>query len=253
MIVDFNDRLASETEGKRLDRDVLARGVARRAGRPRPAPLLGRRVRRRIAATVVGQAAVTREWSDWRNGWLWWFQSVYVHPDYRGRGRLPRPPPSDPRRGPRRGRRRSACGSTSSTPTSAPSGPIESLGMSPGGYHVYEELWPERFGLTRSGRSVDRRARWLDRRASAHEQPRPPAPESIASAARATAGLQVAAHRRPRGRRRRWPGRCRGPGPGSPASRSRIRAALSAGPETRRSAARTRAEAEVRRRPGLRA
>ena len=26
----------------------------------------------------VGQAAVTREWSDWRQGWIWWFQSVYV-------------------------------------------------------------------------------------------------------------------------------------------------------------------------------
>jgi len=28
----------------------------------------------------------TREWSDWRNGEFWWFQSVYVHPDYRRQG-----------------------------------------------------------------------------------------------------------------------------------------------------------------------
>jgi ribosomal protein S18 acetylase RimI-like enzyme len=25
----------------------------------------------------------TREWSDWRNGEIWWLQSVYVAPEYR--------------------------------------------------------------------------------------------------------------------------------------------------------------------------
>ncbi|CAK0784478.1 hypothetical protein CVIRNUC_007682 [Coccomyxa viridis] len=29
---------------------------------------------------------ITYEWSDWRNGQLWWIQSVYVHPEYRRRG-----------------------------------------------------------------------------------------------------------------------------------------------------------------------
>jgi len=29
---------------------------------------------------------VTREWSDWRNGWMWWLQSVYVLPSRRGSG-----------------------------------------------------------------------------------------------------------------------------------------------------------------------
>ena len=28
---------------------------------------------------------VTYEWSDWRNGWFWWIQSVYIRPEYRGR------------------------------------------------------------------------------------------------------------------------------------------------------------------------
>ena len=28
---------------------------------------------------------VTFEWSDWRNGWFWWIQSVYILPDFRGR------------------------------------------------------------------------------------------------------------------------------------------------------------------------
>jgi GNAT superfamily N-acetyltransferase len=29
---------------------------------------------------------VTFEWSDWENGWLWWFQSVYVDPSARRGG-----------------------------------------------------------------------------------------------------------------------------------------------------------------------
>ena len=28
----------------------------------------------------------TWEWSDWRNGDVWWLQSVYVHADYRRQG-----------------------------------------------------------------------------------------------------------------------------------------------------------------------
>ena len=29
---------------------------------------------------------VTPEWSDWRNGTVWWIQSVYVAPAHRRRG-----------------------------------------------------------------------------------------------------------------------------------------------------------------------
>ena len=29
---------------------------------------------------------LTREWSDWTNRWYWWIQSVYVRPEYRGKG-----------------------------------------------------------------------------------------------------------------------------------------------------------------------
>ena len=35
---------------------------------------------------VVGQLMLTKEWSDWRNGWLWWIQSAYVRQDARRRG-----------------------------------------------------------------------------------------------------------------------------------------------------------------------
>ena len=35
---------------------------------------------------VVGQLMITYEWSDWRNGNLWWIQSVFVKEEFRGQG-----------------------------------------------------------------------------------------------------------------------------------------------------------------------
>jgi ribosomal protein S18 acetylase RimI-like enzyme len=35
---------------------------------------------------VLASLLITYEWSDWRNTNVWWFQSVYVLPDYRRRG-----------------------------------------------------------------------------------------------------------------------------------------------------------------------
>ena len=82
VIAEFNARLALETEGRTLDPAVLAEGVRQAIADPAKAlywlaELEGR---------VVGQLMLTLEWSDWRNGWFWWVQSVYVHPDWRGRG-----------------------------------------------------------------------------------------------------------------------------------------------------------------------
>ena len=82
VLAEFNAALAWESEQKRLDRNVLLAGVravltdlhkgfytvAERDGE------------------VVGQVMVTFEWSDWRNGWFWWVQSVYVRPDARRGG-----------------------------------------------------------------------------------------------------------------------------------------------------------------------
>ena len=32
------------------------------------------------------QVMITYEWSDWRNGNIWWIQSVYVKPEFRRAG-----------------------------------------------------------------------------------------------------------------------------------------------------------------------
>ena len=39
-----------------------------------------------IDSTPVGSLMLTREWSDWRDGWLVWIQSVYVTEEHRGKG-----------------------------------------------------------------------------------------------------------------------------------------------------------------------
>jgi GNAT superfamily N-acetyltransferase len=83
-IAEFNTRLAAETEGKPLDARTIRAGVF--AALADPTRLRYWVAERTPGGPVVGQAAVSREWSDWRNGWLWWFQSVYVHPEARGQG-----------------------------------------------------------------------------------------------------------------------------------------------------------------------
>lgn len=81
-IVEFNRRLALETENKTLDVNVLAKGVREIiANRHR-----GRYFLAEIGEKVVGQISHTTEWSDWRDGEIWWIQSVYVSADARGKG-----------------------------------------------------------------------------------------------------------------------------------------------------------------------
>lgn len=82
-LVKFNAALAAETEDKRLDERVLTRGVRavlEDAGKGRYFVALDR------AEDVVGCLLVTYEWSDWRDGWFWWIQSVYVAAAHRRRG-----------------------------------------------------------------------------------------------------------------------------------------------------------------------
>jgi GNAT superfamily N-acetyltransferase len=81
-LVDCNAAMALETEHKTLDREVLARGVAAVFDDPRRGFYL---VAERGGAPV-GCLLITHEWSDWRDGDWWWFQSVYVVPDARRGG-----------------------------------------------------------------------------------------------------------------------------------------------------------------------
>jgi GNAT superfamily N-acetyltransferase len=81
-VVLFNQALARETEGRELDRSVLTEGVEKILADPAK----GRYLVAESDGEVVGQVALTAEWSDWRNGDVWWLQSVYVSKRYRREG-----------------------------------------------------------------------------------------------------------------------------------------------------------------------
>ena len=84
VIVEFNARLASESEGVELDRDRLRSGVRNALADDRRAFYLIAE----SSGVAVGQLMVTFEWSDWRDGEFWWLQSVYVRPEFRRQGVL---------------------------------------------------------------------------------------------------------------------------------------------------------------------
>lgn len=81
-IAQYNRAMAWETEKKELDAATVLKGVQGGLAQPN----LCRYFVAELDGRVVGQALITYEWSDWRNGELWWIQSVYVHPDHRRRG-----------------------------------------------------------------------------------------------------------------------------------------------------------------------
>ena len=68
---------------------LLAAGQAAGAGGEKPlltAPAKGRYFIAERGRQPVGQLMFTTEWSDWRNGFFWWIQSVYVLPTARRGG-----------------------------------------------------------------------------------------------------------------------------------------------------------------------
>ena len=81
-IVDFNAAMAMETEKKELDIELLRPGVEAVLTRGD----LGFYLVADHTGRPVGQLLITYEWSDWRNAFFWWIQSVYVTPEYRRMG-----------------------------------------------------------------------------------------------------------------------------------------------------------------------
>jgi len=81
-IIRFQIEMARETEELELDRETVTRGVAAVFDDLSK----GFYLVAEEGAAVVGSLMITYEWSDWRNGVVWWIQSVYVVPDHRRRG-----------------------------------------------------------------------------------------------------------------------------------------------------------------------
>ena len=81
-IIDFQLKMAWETEELSLDPETVSRGVNavfkdQSRGQYYVADDEGK---------VIASLLITCEWSDWRNCIVWWFQSVFVVPEYRHQG-----------------------------------------------------------------------------------------------------------------------------------------------------------------------
>lgn len=81
-IADGNSAMAIETEGRALQPETVLRGVQRLLGDP----TRGVYFLAEVEGKPAGQLLITYEWSDWRDGWFWWIQSVYVWPAWRRQG-----------------------------------------------------------------------------------------------------------------------------------------------------------------------
>ena len=81
-LVEGNQGIAQETEHSTLSKSTLTSGIEAVFNDANRGTYW-------IAADdqgIIGQLLITFEWSDWRNGQIWWIQSVYVWPRARRQG-----------------------------------------------------------------------------------------------------------------------------------------------------------------------
>ena len=81
-IIDFQKRMAWETEQFELVTDVVTSGVKAVFTDASRGQYWVAEDNDRVVASLL----ITNEWSDWRNCEVWWFQSVYVLPAWRRKG-----------------------------------------------------------------------------------------------------------------------------------------------------------------------
>lgn len=81
-LVEFQQKLAHETENVTLNSAILHKGMQAMFDDPSK----GFYNVVEDNGTVIGCHMITYEWSDWRNGLVWWLQSVYVIDSYRKKG-----------------------------------------------------------------------------------------------------------------------------------------------------------------------
>lgn len=82
VIAEFQIKMAEETENYILDRDIVAVGVVSVFRDPQK----GKYYVATDDSIIIASMLITNEWSDWRNSWVFWIQSVFVIPEKRGLG-----------------------------------------------------------------------------------------------------------------------------------------------------------------------
>lgn len=81
-IIGFQKEMAMETETMKLGDETIYQGVYAVFADPHK----GRYYVAEYEDEVIGSLLITYEWSDWRNSFVWWIQSVYVQPEHRRKG-----------------------------------------------------------------------------------------------------------------------------------------------------------------------
>lgn len=74
--------MARETEGLKLDKEVVSRGVRGIFRKP----ARGTYWIAEEKDNILGMLLAIPEWSDWRNGTVLWIHSLYIVPRARGQG-----------------------------------------------------------------------------------------------------------------------------------------------------------------------
>jgi len=81
-IIDFQLKMAWETEKMVLDTATVTKGVNAVFNDSSK----GHYYVAMAGGNVIASLLITFEWSDWRNCNIWWFQSVFVIPEFRRQG-----------------------------------------------------------------------------------------------------------------------------------------------------------------------
>jgi len=78
---------AREAEGIEKETQIIAQGI--RAGLLNPQVArywVLEHLQENQEKSVVGSISIVREWSDWCAGYYWWIQSIFIEPQFRGKG-----------------------------------------------------------------------------------------------------------------------------------------------------------------------
>lgn len=81
-LVDFQLKMASETENMQLDREILTKGIRAVLNDPSK----GKYYLAMMEDRVLGMLLTINEWSDWRCKNVLWIHSVYIVPEFRSQG-----------------------------------------------------------------------------------------------------------------------------------------------------------------------
>ncbi len=81
-IAELQIQMARETEGLKLDKEVVSRGVRGIFRKP----ARGTYWIAEEKDNILGMLLAIPEWSDWRNGTVLWIHSLYIVPRARGQG-----------------------------------------------------------------------------------------------------------------------------------------------------------------------